>query len=132
VRLRQGHLKEALADYDAVMRDPAKHWSSLYARGVVKLKLGDAAGGHADIDAAVKGEPYLAVRMAEIDARPWRSAGRRQRVVSTISAKPFHSPLSFFCVIDQCHCLPSHRNAVRNGPSGYSKVKTTASPPRLP
>jgi tetratricopeptide (TPR) repeat protein len=53
LRLRQGRYKDAITDYDAVIKDVPKDPYSLFGRGVAKLKSGDRAGGDADIAAAV-------------------------------------------------------------------------------
>ena len=53
VFLRMAQFDKALADYDLVIAaDPKANWS-LFCRGVVKSKMGDIAGGKADIAAAV-------------------------------------------------------------------------------
>ena len=53
-RFRQGDFKAALVDYDAALKaDPEQSWS-LYMRGLVKAKLGDAAGAKADRETAIK------------------------------------------------------------------------------
>jgi tetratricopeptide (TPR) repeat protein len=46
--------KEAIADYDAALAIEHELASSLYGRGVAKLRLGDEAGGRADIAAATE------------------------------------------------------------------------------
>jgi tetratricopeptide (TPR) repeat protein len=52
VKLRLGRLKEAIADYDAVLRQEPKTPWSLYGRGVAELRMGETGAGQADIAAA--------------------------------------------------------------------------------
>ena len=52
--------KRALADYNAALALDPKHATSLYVRGIIKRKLGDTAGGNADIQAAGKINPEVA------------------------------------------------------------------------
>ena len=52
LHLRGGRFQEAIADYDAaIMGSPQDSWS-LYGRGIAKLRMGDTAGGQADIEAS--------------------------------------------------------------------------------
>ena len=52
LHLRGGRFQEAIADYDAaIMGSPQDSWS-LYGRGLAKLRMGDSAGGQADIEAS--------------------------------------------------------------------------------
>lgn len=52
LHLRGGRFQEAIADYDsAIQGSPQDSWS-LYGRGIAKLRLGDTAGGQADIEAS--------------------------------------------------------------------------------
>lgn len=59
LQLKRGLFREALADYDAVLKESPKDPYSLYGRGVTKLKSGDATGGNADIAAANALQPGL-------------------------------------------------------------------------
>jgi tetratricopeptide (TPR) repeat protein len=52
VHMRSGRYQDALADYDAaIMGSPQDSWS-LYGRGIAKMRVGDSAGGQADIEAS--------------------------------------------------------------------------------
>ena len=52
LHLRGGRFQEAIADYDtAIMGSPQDSWS-LYGRGIAKMRLGDAQGAQADIEAS--------------------------------------------------------------------------------
>jgi tetratricopeptide (TPR) repeat protein len=65
VHLKLGEFEQALADYDAALKlDPAMA-PTLYARGVTKLKLGDAAGAEADMVAAKLIEAGVAEEFAK-------------------------------------------------------------------
>jgi tetratricopeptide (TPR) repeat protein len=52
VYLRLDRFDDAIADYNAVLKIEPKKSSSLYGRGLAKLRKSDAAGGNADIAAA--------------------------------------------------------------------------------
>ena len=64
VHLRLKNYKQALADYNAALAVEPNHATSLYVRGVVKRRLGDTAGGDADIKAAGKIDPEIAESFA--------------------------------------------------------------------
>ena len=52
LHLRGGRFQEAIADYDtAIMGSPQDSWS-LYGRGIAKMRMGDAPGAQADIEAS--------------------------------------------------------------------------------
>ena len=52
LHLRGGRFQDAITDYDvAIMGSPQDSWS-LYGRGIAKLRMGDSAGGQADIEAS--------------------------------------------------------------------------------
>jgi tetratricopeptide (TPR) repeat protein len=63
-RQHPGLYPKALADYDAALKIDPKRASSLYGRGMTKLKLGDATG-NADIDAAKAINPDIATVLPE-------------------------------------------------------------------
>jgi len=50
--LKMGQWDSAIDDYSSALRFDPKLASSLYGRGLAKLKKGDTAGGDADIAAA--------------------------------------------------------------------------------
>jgi tetratricopeptide (TPR) repeat protein len=53
VLLKLGRLQEAIAAYDEALKKRTLAPTSLYARGIAKQRLGDRAGGEADIAAAL-------------------------------------------------------------------------------
>jgi tetratricopeptide (TPR) repeat protein len=59
LQLKRGQFREALSDYDAVLKESPRDPYSLYGRGVTKLKSGDSTGGNADIAAANTLQPGL-------------------------------------------------------------------------
>ncbi len=67
---RRGELLAAQADYDAALRLHRRLASSLYGRGIVKLRLAQEADGRADLAAAEKIEPGIAERYAAWGVRP--------------------------------------------------------------
>jgi tetratricopeptide (TPR) repeat protein len=70
LQLKQGNAKEALADYEAVLKDSPTDSYSIFGRGVAKLRLGDTAGGNADIAAAVAMEKNLREEFAAYGLTP--------------------------------------------------------------
>ncbi len=63
VEYRQGRLQAAIRDYTAALAVDPKQASSLYMRGVAKLRAGDP-GGQADIDAAQSADATVAATFA--------------------------------------------------------------------
>ena len=69
LHLRGGRFQEAITDYDAAIQgSPQESWS-LYGRGIAKLRLGDPAGGQADIEAS-KGVQDVAAEFAAYGFAP--------------------------------------------------------------
>jgi TPR repeat len=52
VYLKLNMIKDAIADYDAALKLRPNLASSLYGRGIGKLRTGNAAEGNADVAAA--------------------------------------------------------------------------------
>jgi tetratricopeptide (TPR) repeat protein len=52
IYLRKGAFDDAITNYDAALRNDAKHAYSLYGRGLARRMKGEVAGGEADIAAA--------------------------------------------------------------------------------
>jgi tetratricopeptide (TPR) repeat protein len=65
-----GNLDKALADYDVVIAKQPKSGWSLYGRGVVKQRKGDAAGAKADFEASAAVAPKLAARARTLGIAP--------------------------------------------------------------
>lgn len=53
----KGDYARAVADYDRAIAIDGRNVFTLYRRGTAKLKLGDVAGGEADIAAAKRVKP---------------------------------------------------------------------------
>ncbi|HEX4301554.1 MAG TPA: TonB family protein [Rhizomicrobium sp.] len=70
VYFRLGNYAAVLADDTAAIAGNAKEPSSFYIRGLAKLKLGDAAGGNADIAAAQAIDPGIAKEYAGYSVTP--------------------------------------------------------------
>jgi tetratricopeptide (TPR) repeat protein len=69
LHLRGGRFQDAITDYDAAIKgSPQDSWS-LYGRGIAKLRLGDPAGGQADIEAS-KGVQDVAAEFAAYGFAP--------------------------------------------------------------
>ena len=61
---------KAIADYDTALRAHPAQASSLFGRGIAKLRKGDAAGGNADLSAARRIQADIATEMAAIGIAP--------------------------------------------------------------
>jgi len=59
-------LDAAILDFNAALDLEAKLASSLYGRGLAKLKKGDVAGGNADVDAAKAIRPGIVDEFARL------------------------------------------------------------------
>jgi hypothetical protein len=70
LQLKRGNTQEALADYEAVLKESPNDSYSIFGRGVAKLRLGDTAGGNADIAAAVGMEKGLREEFAAYGLLP--------------------------------------------------------------
>ena len=64
VHLKRNDFKKAIADYDAILKIDPKNADSLYGRGVAKQKIGDTAGGNADIATATSLDGKIAERFS--------------------------------------------------------------------
>ena len=60
VYLKLGEIDKALADYEAALAVNPRFANSLYGRGTVKQKKGDATGAAADMAAAAAVLPNIA------------------------------------------------------------------------
>ena len=59
----------AIADFDAALELVPDNASSLYGRGLARLKKGDTAGGNADIKAAQAIKADIADQLARYEVR---------------------------------------------------------------
>ena len=60
IYLKLGQFDEAIEDYNSALRIEPTQASSLYGRGLARLKKGEAAGGNGDVAAAKKVSPKIA------------------------------------------------------------------------
>jgi hypothetical protein len=60
---------KAIADYDVARKINPRHASSLYGRGIAKLRIGNATGGNGDIAAAKSIHPEIADEFASYGVR---------------------------------------------------------------
>ena len=70
VALRRGQLDEAIRRYDHALSLAPKQAVSLYARGLTKLRKGDAAGGRADMAAGRALSPDVSREFDEAGLKP--------------------------------------------------------------
>ena len=73
VEIRLGRPKDAIRDYDAILREQPKSAWPLYSRGVAKQKAGMTAAGENDMKAAMGIDPEVAVQ-----AKRYGLAGQAQ------------------------------------------------------
>jgi tetratricopeptide (TPR) repeat protein len=66
VNLKIGLPRRAAADYDAALKVNARHASSLYGRGMARLRMGEAAEGNSDIRQALSMDPKIADEFARV------------------------------------------------------------------
>lgn len=59
VLLRMGRNQDALASYEAALRNRNHYYHSLLGRGLARQRLGDQAGGEADVRTALRRQPLL-------------------------------------------------------------------------
>lgn len=71
VLLRMGRNQDALAAYEAALARRINYPHSLMGRGIARLRLGDQAGGEADIKAALKAHPSLQQDYASYGVQPY-------------------------------------------------------------
>lgn len=69
LHLKRGEFREALTDYEVVLKDAPMNYYSMFGRGVTKLRLGDRTG-NADIAAAVAAEKGLKEEFAAYGVTP--------------------------------------------------------------
>ena len=70
VWFRKGNFPQAIAGANTVLTAKPNYASSLYVRGLAKLKSGDAAGGNADITAAKTADTKIAGTYAAYGVGP--------------------------------------------------------------
>ena len=70
VKLKIGTPRNAIPDYDEALRLQARKASSLYGRGIAKLRTGNTAGGNADIAAAKAIDARIAEEFAAYGINP--------------------------------------------------------------
>jgi len=70
VNLQLGHLDEALSDYNAALDKRPKVANSLYGRGLVKLRKGEASDGQVDLAAARAIDPKIDSEYADYGLTP--------------------------------------------------------------
>jgi hypothetical protein len=70
VNLRLGKFDDSIADYDKALSAKPNLATSLYGRGIAKLKTGADAGGHADITAALAIDPKVLKEFAGYGVKP--------------------------------------------------------------
>jgi hypothetical protein len=64
-----GRSRDAISDYDAALRINPRHASSLYGRGLAKLRTGNSADGNGDIAAAKAVQSDIADEFASYGMR---------------------------------------------------------------
>ncbi len=70
LHLRRGEFALAVADYDRALRQYGKLPTSLFGRGLAKLRLGNEAEGRADLAKATKMDASVADNFANKGMKP--------------------------------------------------------------
>ena len=70
LQLKRGQFREALADYEAVLKESPKDPYSIFGRGIAKLRTGDTAGGNADLVTAAALQTGLREEFAAYGVTP--------------------------------------------------------------
>jgi Flp pilus assembly protein TadD len=70
VAFRQGRWQAAIDDYSAALAKDPKLSSSLYMRGVAKMRAGDSVNGQSDINAAASADSNIADQYASYGVTP--------------------------------------------------------------
>jgi tetratricopeptide (TPR) repeat protein len=70
VFLRQGDFAHALVDATAAFRADQKSADALFARGLARIRLGDADGGNIDMAAAAVIDPQVRAAFADVGLKP--------------------------------------------------------------
>lgn len=70
VYLRLGRLGDAVRDYDSALAGNQYMADSLYGRGLAELRLGEKAGGEADLTGAERLDGNVAATFAKMGLTP--------------------------------------------------------------
>jgi tetratricopeptide (TPR) repeat protein len=70
VHLKAGRFDAALGDYEVALGSQPTRAASLYGRGIARRRLGNTAGGDADIAAAVARWPGVAADFERFGVKP--------------------------------------------------------------
>jgi hypothetical protein len=70
VNLRLGKFDDAVADYDMALSQRPNMPSSLFGRGIAKIRKGAASDGQADISAALAADPKVEKEFADYGVAP--------------------------------------------------------------
>jgi hypothetical protein len=62
--------REAAGDLDSALNLDPRMAQAVYLRGVTKLKMGEATGGAADIEAAKTMSPTVVEEMSQLGVQP--------------------------------------------------------------
>jgi hypothetical protein len=69
LKLKNGQPSSALSDYNASLQINGKQASSLYGRGIAKIRIGNSASGKNDISKAKSIDPNIADEFAKYGIR---------------------------------------------------------------
>ena len=86
--LKLGQLADAIVNYDAALKVAPRHASSLYGRGVVKLRQGDVERGNADIATATAIQADIADQFARYGVAPVAERAPGPATPAQSAAKP--------------------------------------------
>jgi tetratricopeptide (TPR) repeat protein len=97
--LAKGELERALEGYELALKVNARDAGALFGRGLIRMKNGDAAGGKADLAAARRIQPFVALEFAQLGvplppgARPALRRPPKQEPVQQKKPTPYRPEL---------------------------------------
>jgi tetratricopeptide (TPR) repeat protein len=130
--LKLGQLADAIVDYDAALKVAPKHASSLYGRGVVKLRQGDVEGGNADLATATAIQANIADEFARYGVAPVAERAPGSATLAQGAAKPAGDPVAERApspaTLDQSAAKPAGDPVAERAPGPATLAQGAAKP----
>ena len=130
--LKLGQLADAIVDYDAALKVAPKHASSLYGRGVVKLRQGDVEGGNADLATATAIQANIADEFARYGVAPVAERAPGSATLAQGAAKPAGDPVAERApgpaTLDQSAAKPAGDPVAERAPGSATPAQSVAKP----
>ena len=130
--LKLGQLADAIVDYDAALKVAPKHASSLYGRGVVKLRQADVEGGNADLATATAIQANIADEFARYGVAPVAERAPGPATLAQGAAKPAGDPVAERApgpaTLDQSAAKPAGDPVAERAPGSATPAQSVAKP----